>query len=275
MIYIKAVLMGLLEGITEFLPISSTGHLIILEDFLNLNLPSAYYAFYMVSIQFAAILALIILYFSLFWNRLIGLFKLEKKSLHFWRNLMLASLPAAIFGFIADDFIEKHFFNIYTVTFGLFFGAVLLLFSENNIKPKAKICNLDDITPKSALFAGFGQCMALIPGMSRSASSIIGSWCGGLKTSLACEFSFFMAIPVMFGASLYSFFKILKHGLSLSSIMADIGLITGLSCIFSFIAALVVVKTLLKLVKKYPLAYFAYYRIFLAIVLLFYVFIKS
>lgn len=253
---LKAIILGIIEGLTEFLPVSSTGHLIIANRYIRFEDPKFTNVLDVV-IQFGAILAVIIY----FWNKIFPNFKDRKQSskvYRLWGKVVVGFIPAMIFGFLFDDYIEKHFFNSTTVAVALIFGAFLLLFAEARLK-RVRVWDTDGMSYKDAFIVGVAQCMALWPGMSRSASTIIGGLFMGLSREAAAEFSFFLAIPTILGAS---FLKLLKAGLNFSGIEWAA---LGVGTLVSFLVALLVVSMFMNYIKKRKLAPFAYYRIALGI----------
>lgn len=267
---LKSIVLGIVEGITEFLPISSTGHMIIFENLMGFTSTSENYVeMYTYVIQLGAILAVVILYWKRIVNTLINLFPrkdkpIEESGFYFWLMILIACIPGAVFGILLDNLAEKYLFNPVTVAVTLFVGGMWMIYAENkfrnnNLKKQAFI-----ITPRQALTIGAFQCLAIIPGMSRSASTIIGGWVSGLSTVVAAEFSFFLAIPVMVGMS---FIKIVKiGGLNTLSHQEITSLIVGF--VVAFVVALAVVKKFITYLQKKPMKVFAYYRMIFAFVVL-------
>lgn len=256
---LKAIVIAIVEGITEFIPVSSTGHMIIVGDIINFK--GEFANLFSIVIQLGAILAIVVLYKKKIFNSIAGVFKKKKDSIRFWRNIIIACLPAAVLGLLFEDVIDKYLFNTLTVSLALLVGAIMMLFAENKYRDKARTVDIDDITAKQALNVGIFQCLAMWPGMSRSASTIVGGWINGLSTVVATEFSFFLALPVMVGAS---GLKILKYDSALSG-GEIIVLVVGF--IVAFLSALVCVDKFIGYLKKKPMKNFAYYRIGLAILL--------
>lgn len=259
---LKGIIIAIVEGITEFLPISSTGHLIITNYLVNFG-NGEFEKMFMVVIQLGAILAIIVLY----WDKLFGLvkslFRGEARGRHFTVALLIGVLPAAILGFGLDNFIESNLFSVPTVILALVIGAGLMIWFENKYRGKATIQNVEDITPLMALKIGLFQCLALWPGMSRSATTIMGGWNQGLAPELAAEFSFFLAIPIMFGASGLKLAKYgLKGGFGTISGTQVATLLVGFAV--AFIVALICVRAFMSYIKKKPMKVFAYYRFILA-----------
>lgn len=259
---LQAVLMGIVEGITEFLPISSTGHLILFSDMIGFKDTSGH-AFEVV-IQLGAILAICWLYFSKLFEVLQGIFKRDKASWRFAVSILLAFLPSAILGVLLHDFIKNVLFSPFIVAIALIVGGIAILAVEYS-KPVAKVENVDDLSPVLSLKIGIIQCLSLIPGVSRSGATIIGALLMGVGRKAAAEFSFFLAIPTMMGAAAYDLYKNVDKlsGDDLSLIL--IGFVT------SFIVALLVVRWFIGFIAKHGFSLFAWYRIGLGvIVLLFY-----
>ena len=258
---LKAVILGIIEGITEFLPISSTGHLIIAEKFINLSQNPSFVASFQVIIQLGAILSILVL----FWKKLFPFGQGEehcKKTLNLWLLVIVGVIPAAILGFLFDDFIEEKLFSPLIVADALVFYGIILILVENRKKPQIKIADVNLIPIKFAIAIGFFQCLAMVPGTSRSAATIIGGLLLGLSRAAAAEFSFFLAIPTMFGASLL---KIVKNGLSFTSF--EIVLI-AVGFVVSFVSAFAVVKFLMCYISKNDFTVFGYYRIILGVVVM-------
>lgn len=271
---IKTLILALVEAFTEFLPISSTGHLIIVGKFLAMP-DTNFSKFYNIIIQLAAILAVMFHYRSELKEIVRSLLSYRRQANDKWTpfviKVIIASMPAAILGLLFHDFIEEKLFSVYSVSIALFLGGLLMIFAEKKASIKAKEKDIEELSWRSALFSGFFQCLALIPGMSRSASSIIGAWFGGMQTGLATKFSFYMAMPIMCGASFYSLLKfILRQKNSLGSIFTSQELIALiLSFALCFIVSLFVVRAFLHFLSKKGLRFFAYYRLILAVILLF------
>ncbi|MGG7165733.1 undecaprenyl-diphosphate phosphatase [Clostridium ihumii] len=280
----KAIIIAIVEGITEFIPVSSTGHMIIVGDVINFK--GSFSNVFEVVIQLGAILAIIVLYWDKLFKSIIQFLKgiilfikniciniflpkskkkvlneKEKQGITFWKNILVACLPAAIMGFLFDDFIDKYLFNSFTVAIGLLVGGILLIITENYFKNKFVTRNVDDLTTRQAFRVGVFQCLALWPGMSRSSSTIIGGWASGVSTVAATEFSFFLAIPIMVGATglkLYKNFGMFSSG--------EI-LVLVIGFLVAFVVALVVVEKFINYLKKKPMKSFAIYRIIVSIVL--------
>lgn len=266
MYILKGIIIAIVEGITEFLPISSTGHLIIAGHFLGFG-EGAFEKMFMVVIQLGAIMAIVVLYWNKLWDLVIKFFKGEKAGRKFVIAILVGILPAFVFGMLLNDFIDEHLFRVITVIAGLLVGALLLLYFEKEYRGKENTFNVEDITPLQAIKVGLFQCLSLWPGMSRSSSTIMGGWISKLSPELAAEYSFFLAIPIMVGAS---FLKLLKFGKSVGFKVVTstqwVTLIAG--SLVAFIVALICVRAFMNYIKKKPMKVFAYYRIALAFILL-------
>ncbi|MGL4343890.1 MAG: undecaprenyl-diphosphate phosphatase [Cellulosilyticaceae bacterium] len=263
----KAIILGIIEGITEWLPISSTGHMILADEFIQLNTSDAFKEMFFVVVQLGAIMAVVVL----FWNKLFpfGLknnkIEIKKDTFNLWLKVLAAALPAAIIGLPFDDQIDALFYNYQTVALMLIIYGVLFIWVENRNKDKvAKITKLEDITYKTALLIGIFQVLALIPGTSRSGATIIGAILIGTSRFVAAEFTFFLAIPVMAGASLL---KLLKFGLAFTGMELTI-LLTGM--IVAFVVSILAIKFLMGYIKKHDFKAFGYYRIVLGVIVIAY-----
>ena len=266
---IKAVLFGIVEGITEWLPISSTGHMILLDEFINLNVSDNFYELFQVVIQLGAILAVVVIYFKSLFPWGFGKSKKEtQNTLNLWGKILVACVPAAIIGILFDDWLDAHLYNSVVVSIALIVYGILFIVIENKNIGSKSTKDVNKITYKQALQIGVFQLLALIPGTSRSGSTIIGGLLIGLERSVAAEFTFFLAIPVMAGASLLKLAKyILKVGFVFSGLELGI-LIVG--CIVAFIVSMFVIKFLINYIRKHDFKVFGYYRIVLGILVLLY-----
>jgi undecaprenyl-diphosphatase len=252
-----AVILGIVEGLTEFLPVSSTGHLIIATDLLKQNQESL--ASFNIIIQFGAILAVVYLYF----DRFKSFFKLEKlkelKNNYQQKNLnlihvALAIVPVLGIGFVTRKFIKAHLYNPAFVTFTTVFVAIIMIIMEKR-KPKATVQSIDEITYKDAFIVGLGQCFALFPGVSRSGATMLTAMARKFEIGVAADFSFLISVPVITAATLYELLKSFHEFHSNQILTLAIGLLV------SFIVAILAIKTFLKVLKKLGLTPFAYYRI--------------
>ncbi len=266
----KAFLIGLIQGITEWLPISSTGHMILFEEFCGMNVSEQFMEMFRVVIQFGSILAVVILY----WKRLFPFCpshsKEKRKSIwKLWLRIVIAAVPAGIIGVLFDDILDKYLYNYVTVASALIIYGILFIIIERLHKNKSYAINTtDEITPKAALKIGAFQTLALIPGTSRSGSTIIGAMCVGVSRTAAAEFSFFLAIPVMFGASLLKIAKYaVNYGLSFTS-SETVTLIVGI--LTAFIVSVIAIKFLVGFVRRHSFEFFGWYRIVLGCAVLAY-----
>jgi undecaprenyl-diphosphatase len=264
---LKAILFGIVEGITEWLPISSTGHMIILNEFVSLDCTAEFLEMFLVVIQLGAILAVVIL----FWNKIFPFqFKdktkpvIEMDKIMLWLKIVVACIPAAVVGLLFDDIFEALFYHAIPVALALIiFGIAFIVVERRNKGKHAKIKKLSDISFKTAFIIGLFQLIAAIfPGTSRSGATIVGALLIGVSRSVAAEFTFFLAIPVMFGASLL---KIVKFGLSFTALEAGV-LIIGM--LVAFVVSIFVIKFLMDYIKKHDFQVFGWYRIILGIIVI-------
>jgi undecaprenyl-diphosphatase len=256
---LEAVILGIVEGITEFLPISSTGHLILAGDLLGFTNDVA--KTFEVFIQLGAILAVVWLYRDKLSSSIKGIG--TEKTNRFLLNLLIAFLPAAFFGFLLHSYIKRHLFNPVTVAAALIIGGFVIFVIEKFVK-KSVVRDVDDVSYKQALGIGMAQTLSLFPGVSRAGATIMGAMCFGLERKAATEFSFFLAIPTMFAATSYDLLKNL-HFLSMNDLP-----IFAVGFIVSFISAFLVIKAFLGFVTKHNFNAFAVYRIVFGTVVLFY-----
>lgn len=269
--FLNSFILGIIQGITEWLPISSTGHLIIWQEFTGTLISENFAEMFEVVVQFGSILAVVVL----FWNKLFPFSpsktKEERSDVYkLWLKVIVAVAPAGIIGVLFDDKINELFFNPYTVAATLIIYGILFIVIENRNKNRApKTEALNSLTYKTALFIGMFQILALIPGTSRSGTTILGAVILGCSRYVAAEFSFFMAVPVMLGAS---FLKILKFGLNFAphelAVLA-VGMITA------FVVSIFALKFLVGYVRKHDFKAFGYYRIVLGVVIILYFVIKN
>lgn len=265
LLVLKSIIIAVVEGITEFLPVSSTGHMIIASDVINFSNTAGvdFVNMYEVVIQLGAILAIMVLYRKRIIDSIIHL---KEYGFKMWFYIFIAFLPSAIIGILVNNIIKSKLFNSFSVSIGLIVGAIILLlvekyFSTRNINKKTD--EIKDVTMKQALGIGCFQVLSLWPGMSRSSSTISGAWIFGCSTKLAAEFSFFLAIPTMIGASFYELL-----GMDYSNFTSSHGIALVVGFLVAFLVALLVVDTFIKFLKKYPMKYFSYYRILIGIVLI-------
>ncbi len=250
MLFIKALVMGVVEGATEFLPVSSTGHLILAANFLNFTATDNVFE---IVIQTGAILAIILLYFGKLWSTLIGLPR-DRTARRFALAVTLSFLPAALVGAVLHDFIKSVLFSPVVVSYALILGGIVLIVIDR-LKLTPTITSVDEITLGAALKIGLAQCVAVIPGISRSGATMVGALLLGVDRKTAAEFSFFLAIPTLIGASVYDLSK--SHG-ALAS--ADYWLI-AVGFAAAFVSAIIVVKAFISWLVSHGLAVFGWYRI--------------
>jgi len=263
---IKVIILGIVEGITEWLPISSTGHMILVDEFIKLNVSDAFKEMFFVVIQLGAIMAVVILYFHKLNPFSPKKTKREKmETIWLWMRVVVASIPAGIIGVLFDDKMNEIFYNYQTVAVTLILYGVLFIIIENrNKNRKYKVDNFNQLTYSTAFLIGVFQVLSLIPGTSRSGATILGGILLGASRYIAAEFSFFLAIPAMFGAS---FIKILKFGLSFTATELSI-LFIGMAV--AFVVSVIAIKFLVGFIKKHDFKAFGYYRIVLGIIVLLY-----
>lgn len=274
--YLKVIILGIVEGITEWLPISSTGHLILVDEFMKLNMSDAFKEMFDVLIQLGAIMAVVVIYFKkllpvdavkkddnksgLAWN---------KDKLILWCKILVACLPAAIIGLPFDDKIDELFFNAPTVAIMLIVYGIAFIIVEKLHKGKNfKINSIGEITFKTAALIGIFQVLALIPGTSRSGATIVGAMIIGVGRTTAAEFTFYLAIPVMFGASLL---KLLKFGFAFTAPEVA-ALLLGM--VVAFAVSIIAIKFLMNYIKKHDFTVFGWYRIVLGVLVLIMMFVK-
>ena len=267
---LKSILYGIVEGITEWLPISSTGHMILLEEIMPMNVSESFWSMFLVVIQLGAILAVVVLY----WNKIFPFHKNKEgkyvsvKSIWIlWSKILVATIPAAIIGLALDDWIDAHLYNGFVVAVMLILVGVAFIYIENRNKDmRPSVNSLSALSYKDALIIGLFQVVAaILPGTSRSGATIIGGLMIGVSRAVAAEFTFFLAIPVMFGASLL---KLVKFGLAFSVLEFFI-LVIGM--VVAFFVSIFVIRFLMSYIKKHDFKVFGWYRIVLgAIVLIFF-----
>ena len=296
--FLKALLIGIVEGITEWLPISSTGHMILVDEFVHLDVSDQFLALFLVVIQIGAILAVIIMY----WHKL-NPFSRTKTSFekqatwHLWGMVVIGCIPAAIVGFALDDWVNEHFYNKVVVAIALIaYGVIFIILERRNrekldhairvyqrkarrdgrdaslerIDPDAlvfDVMSVDDIDWKMALKIGLFQCLAIIPGTSRSGSTIIGGMLFGCSRTAAAEFTFFMAIPVMLGWGLVKVVKFVLAGVAMTA--TEVGVLI-IGVVSAFVMSVVSIRFLMGYIKKNDFTVFGYYRIVVGIIVLLY-----
>lgn len=263
---LKVIILGIVEGITEWLPISSTGHLILVEEFVKLNFSQSYLDMFNVVIQLGAIMAVVVIYF----HRLNPFSpkkteKQKKMTLQLWVKVVIASIPAGVVGILFNDFIEEKFNNSYVVATMLILVGVLFIVIENRHKGrKPQITKISQMGVPVLIWIGVFQMLAMIPGTSRSGATIIGALTLGVSRTAAADFTFFLAIPAMAGASLV---KLRHFGFDFTGI--ELGLLL-LGCVVSFVVSILAIKFLLKYIQNHDFKAFGYYRIVLGIIVFLY-----
>ena len=289
---LKAVLFGIVEGVTEWLPVSSTGHIILLDEFIRLNASDEFKSMFDVVIQLGAILAVIVLFFHKL-NPFAFRTKTKeerKQTWELWFKVIAAIIPSGVMGVLFDDWMDEHLHNGLVVSIALIvYGVAFILVERRNNRGKyqkisgkdgptvvfyreKKVENVFDITYKTAILIGCFQCLSLVPGTSRSGSTILGAILIGVGRSAGAEFSFFMAIPTMLGASAIKFLKFMLSGVGITSL--EIGIL-AVGCIVSFLVSLLVIRALMDYVRKHTFSAFGVYRIILGVVVLAYFLLKA
>ena len=272
---LKSILYGIVEGITEWLPVSSTGHMILLEEIMPMNVSSSFWSMFLVVIQLGAILAVVLLY----WNKIFpfrksneGKYVPVKSIWILWSKILVATIPAAVIGLLLDDWIDAHLYNGFVVAIMLILVGVAFIYVENrNKNMRPSVDTLAALSYKDALIIGLFQVVAaVLPGTSRSGSTIIGGLMIGVSRAVAAEFTFFLAIPVMFGASLL---KVIKYLMKVGLFSFGQLFLLLLGTFVAFVVSLFAIKALLNYVKNHDFTVFGWYRIILGIfvILFFYI----
>lgn len=286
---IKSILLGIVEGITEWLPISSTGHMILLNDVLKLDVSDAFWDLFNVVIQLGAILAVVVIYFKKLWpfanakklekdNTMLslGAVGLKKNTMMLWFKVIVAMIPAALIGIPLDDWFEENLHTSPVVAAALIiYGILFIIVEKRNDKKTFSVNSVDEISFKTAFGIGLFQALSLVPGTSRSGSTILGASTLSVSRSAAAEFSFFLAVPVMLGASLIKSLKFALEvigGEAVFGINEIVFLLVG--CIVAFVVSMAAIKFLTDFVKKHSFSAFGVYRIVLGIIVLAVYFIK-
>ncbi|WP_034537222.1 undecaprenyl-diphosphate phosphatase [Carnobacterium inhibens] len=261
---LKAAFLGVVEGVTEWLPISSTGHMILVEEFINLDASVAFKEMFFVVIQLGAILAVVLIFFHKLNPFSPKKTTQEKKdTMSIWYKVIVGVLPAAVLGFLFDDWLNDHLYNYWTVAIMLIVYGILFIVIENRNKGKESSVNsFKDLTYKTAFLIGMFQVLSLIPGTSRSGATILGAILIGTSRFVATEYSFFLSIPIMFGAS---FLKLFKFGFNFTGIEIGI-LLTGM--IVAFVVSVIAIKFLMGYIKNNDFKAFGWYRIILGILVI-------
>ena len=270
---IKAIFFGIVEGITEWLPISSTGHMILFNELVKLDVSKEFYDMFQVVIQLGAIMAVVII----FWKQIFPFkkednkIKMDNNIMSLWGKILVACIPAAIIGILFDEVFERLFYNYVCVALALIIFGILFIIIENKNKgKKSKVNSLKELTYNTVLLIGIFQLIAAIfPGTSRSGATIVGALLLGVSRTVAAEFTFFLAIPVMFGASLL---KLVKFSFAFTGTELTI-LLVGM--LVAFITSMFIIKFLMSYIKKHDFKVFGWYRIILGIIVLIYAFFQT
>ena len=267
--FIKAIILGIIEGITEWLPISSTGHLILADEFIKLKQPTEFMNMFNVVIQLGAILAVVVIYFKKL--NPFDKAKTEREvqlTWQLWLKVIIACIPAIVFGLPLDNWLDAHFHKFVPVAFMLIIYGVAFIYVEKWAKTRPdKLVNLDHMPYKFAFYIGLIQVLSLMPGTSRSGVTILGAIILGASRFVAAEFTFFLGIPVMFGASLLKIVKFMFSGSGFSFYQFSILMV---ACITAFLVSIVVIKFLMDYIKKHDFTFFGKYRIVLGVIILIY-----
>ena len=267
--FLKVIFLGIIEGITEWLPISSTGHMLLVDEFLQLSASDEFKEMFFVVIQLGAILAVVLLFWKKMWPFRLGENKktvvVRKKVFSVWFKVIVACVPGAIVTLLFDDFIEAHLHTPFVIAAALIvYGVAFIVVEKHNQTRKPSIRKLSEIDYKTALLIGMFQVLSIIPGTSRSGATIIGALIIGVSRTAGAQFTFFLAVPVMFGLS---FIKLLKFGLAFTGTELAILLVGSVS---AFLVSLFVIKFLMNYIKKHDFTVFGWYRIALGIVVMLY-----
>lgn len=266
---LKVILLGIVEGITEWLPISSTGHLILVDEFVKLGASDAFKEMFNVVIQLGAILAVVVLYFHKL-NPFSPKKTKEQKAdtIQLWMKVVVACIPAGVLGILFDDWMEARLHNYVVVSIMLIVYGVLFILVENwNKKQNPMVTNLTELSYKTALLIGAFQVLSLVPGTSRSGATILGALLLGVSRYVAAEFTFFLAIPVMFGASGIKLLKFFLEGTGITTM--EVAMLS-VGCVVAFVVSILAIKFLMGYIKKNDFKVFGYYRIVLGILVLAY-----
>ena len=270
---LKVLFLGIVEGITEWLPVSSTGHLILVEEFVRLNASDAFKEMFNVVIQLGAILAVVVMFFSKL--NPIAPKKTREETMatwQLWLKVIVACLPAAVLGLLLDDWMDEHLHNYIVVSAMLIvYGVLFIIIEQWNKRRTPVVTELSELTYKTAFLIGVFQVLSLIPGTSRSGATIIGALLIGVSRYVAAEFTFFLAIPVMVGASGLKVLKFLLDGNSFTG--TELGML-AVGCIAAFVVSMLAIKFLMAFVKKHDFKVFGWYRIALGVLVLGYFVIK-
>lgn len=264
--FVRVLILSIVEGLTEFLPVSSTGHLILVNEFVRLE-PESFANNFSVIIQLGAILSVVVLYFGKLNPFGAGKSGVQRRrTMNLWKKVIVGALPAAVFGLLLDDFIDEKLFKPSVVIAALFIWGIFILLIERR-KQEANIQSVYEISYKLAFFIGMIQCLAMVPGTSRSAATIIGAMLLGCSRSAAAEFSFFLAIPTMLGATGLKLAKMLLKG---TIFAGEQWMLLAFGSVLSFVVALLVIRFLMNYIRKHDFRVFGYYRIVLSVLLFVY-----
>ena len=267
--FLKVILLGIVEGITEWLPISSTGHLILVDEFIHLKASDAFKEMFNVVVQLGAILAVVVIYF----HKLNPFSKTKSRkqkvyTIQLWMKVVIACIPAGVLGILLDDWMDEHLHNYVVVAIMLVLYGIFFILIENWNKTRTpSVTKLNELTYKTAFLIGVFQVLSLVPGTSRSGATIIGGLLLGVSRYVAAEFTFFLAIPVMFGASALKLLKFFMAGAGISFLEVALLLV---GCIVAFVVSVIAIKFLMGYIKKNDFKVFGYYRIVLGILVLLY-----
>lgn len=265
---LKVIFLGIVEGITEWLPISSTGHMLLVDEFITLNMTESFKEMFFVVIQLGAIIAVVVMFWKKMWP-----FQIKDKAqppvkkdiINMWLKVVVACIPSAVLGLLFDDFLEEHFGNAISISIMLIvYGIAFIVVESWNKKRTPKVQSLDDITYKTAFIIGLFQVLSMIPGTSRSGATIIGALLIGVSRTAAAEFTFFLAVPTMVGASAL---KLVKFGFNFT-MEEIITLVIGM--VVAFVVSLLCIKFLMSFIKKHDFKPFGWYRIILGVILILY-----
>lgn len=265
---LKVIFLGIVEGITEWLPISSTGHMLLVDEFITLDMSESFKEMFFVVIQLGAIIAVVVMFWKKMWP-----FQFKDKSkpkvntdiINMWLKVVVACIPSAVLGLLLDDILEKYFGNAVTISIMLIVYGIAFILVENwNKKRTPKVNALNDISYKTAFFIGLFQVLSMIPGTSRSGATIVGALLLGVSRTAAAEFTFFLAVPTMVGASAL---KLVKFGLNFTS-QEIITLLIGMAV--AFVVSVLCIKFLMSFIKKHDFKPFGWYRIVLGVIIIAY-----
>jgi undecaprenyl-diphosphatase len=268
---LKVIIIGIIQGITEWLPISSTGHMILADELLKLNVSDEFMTMFRVVIQFGSILAVVVLYFKKLNPFAFSKSAIEKRDTwELWIKVVVGIIPAGIVGVFLDDWLDEHLYNYITVAVALIlYGLAFIIIERRNAAKKPKISTISELTYSTALLIGLFQTLSLIPGTSRSGSTIIGAILIGCARPVAAEFSFFMAIPIMLGAS---FLKLVKFGFNFTATELIL-LFVGVAV--AFFVSVAAIRFLMDYIRKRDFSVFGWYRILLGAIVLIFFFVKT